>query len=75
MPVSLPWHTEHGCATSAQEHWLTELWLTQLMTPAEFGQHQTLASHLCLFPGFEVDCLVLPDHSQVIEGPSLLSAL
>lgn len=46
MPGCLPWHIEHGCVTSAQEHWLTELWLTQLMTPAGFGQH--MASHLCL---------------------------
>lgn len=65
--------TQHGSATSAQEHWLMELWLTQLMTPAGFGQH--VAPHLSLCPGFEVNCPVLLDHSQVIQGPSLLSEL
>lgn len=73
MPECLPWHTVHGCATSAQYHGLMELWLTQLMTPAGLGQH--MASHSYLCPGFEVDCPVLLDHSQVIQGPSLSSAL
>lgn len=73
MPGCLSWHTEHGCANFAHEHWLMELWLTQMMTPAEFGQH--VAFLLCLCPGFEADCPVLLDHSQVIQGLSLLSAL